>query len=93
MTGALGGITTLVFSGGIGENLALIRERICRELDFLGLELDEHLNSNHAAIISSKKSRVSIRIIRTDEELIIAQNAYTVLGLTKNYKLKTQHMT
>ena len=76
---ALGGLDTLVFSGGIGEHSAVIRARICQGLGFLGLELDEEQNLTSAAVISTSSSDVSVRVIRTDEELIIAQAVYSYL--------------
>lgn len=71
---ALGGLDTLVFSAGIGENSAVIRSRICAGLEFLGVSLDEALNTGCAAIISSEASRVTVRVIRTDEESQIARS-------------------
>lgn len=68
---ALGGLDTLVFAGGIGENCAEVRSRVCQELKFLGIELDEAANATHAAVIST--GRVTVRVIRTDEELMIAR--------------------
>jgi len=69
---ALGGLDTLVFAGGIGENAAPLRERICAGLQFLGLELDATRNAAHAGVISGEQSRVTVRVIRTDEESMIA---------------------
>ncbi len=71
---ALGGLDVLVFSGGIGENAAPIRWRICEGLGFLGIEIDESRNQTAAGIISSDASRVCVRIIRTDEEVMIARS-------------------
>ena len=72
---ALGGVDTLVFAGGIGENAPLIRERICASLGFLGIELDAARNAESAALISAAASRVTVRVIRTDEELMLARSA------------------
>ena len=69
----LGGLETLVFSGGIGENSAEVRARICGGLGFLGVELDEAENTANAPLISTHASRVAVRVIRTDEELIMAR--------------------
>lgn len=69
----LGGLDTLVFSGGIGEHVAEVRARICAGLGFLGVELDMAQNAAHAAVISSAASRVIVRIIPTNEERMIAQ--------------------
>jgi len=80
-TAALGGLDTLVFAGGIGENEPPVRARICEGLDFLGLELDESRNEKTASVISTDASRVTVRVIRTDEELMIARSVGRVLGL------------
>jgi acetate kinase len=79
---ALGGLHTLVFAGGIGENAPVIRARICDGLDFLGIELDKSRNAKTAAVISRNSSRVTVRVIRTDEELMIARSVGRVLGLS-----------
>ena len=78
---ALGGLDTLVFSAGIGERSALIRARICEGLGFLGIELDDPRNAAQAPVISTDASRVTVRIIPTDEELMIARSVSRVLGL------------
>jgi len=78
---ALGGLDTLVFSGGIGENAPAVRARICDGLGFLGIELEEERNAANEGVISAAASRVAVRVIRTDEELIIAKMACEVLGL------------
>lgn len=70
---ALGGLDTLVFSGGIGENAAPVRRRICDGLQFLGIELDESLNRSNAPRISPDSARVATRVIHTDEEFVIAE--------------------
>ncbi|QTE38862.1 acetate/propionate family kinase [Mucilaginibacter sp. P25] len=72
-TAALGGVDTLVFTGGIGENAPVIRERICTGLDFLGLKLNAEANTNQNKNISANDSRVNVYIIPTDEELMMAQ--------------------
>ena len=69
----LGGLDTLVFSAGIGENAPDVRTRICSGLGFLGIELDESRNAVNAPVISSDKSPATVRMIRTDEELMIAR--------------------
>ena len=71
---ALGGLDTLVFAGGIGENAPPVRARICDGLDLLGIELDEVQNTQNSAVISAHASRVKVRVIRTDEELMIARS-------------------
>jgi acetate kinase len=79
---ALGGLDTLVFAGGIGENAPLVRERICAELGFLGIELDLARNNRGAALISSGSRHVKVRVIRTDEAHIIAQSVASLLAAT-----------
>jgi len=76
---AMGGVNTLVFAGGIGENCPSIRHRICEGLNFIGLDLDATLNTANAAQISAPGSRVSIRVIHTNEELMIARSVSTLL--------------
>ncbi len=78
---ALGGLDTLVFAGGIGENAPLIRKRICDGLGFLGIELDPKRNAKNAPLISRDAGRVKVRVIRTDEELMIARSVTRVLKL------------
>jgi len=77
---ALGGVDTFVFAGGIGENAPLIRSRICEGLNFIGIELDESHNVKTAPVISKNSSRVTVRVIRTDEDLMIARSVSRVLG-------------
>jgi acetate kinase len=78
---ALGGLETLVFAGGIGENAPSVRARICDGLGFLGIELDETRNAKSAPLISPDASRVAVRVIRTDEELMIATSVARLLSL------------
>jgi len=78
---ALGGLDTLVFSAGIGERSAPIRTRICAGLGFLGIDLDETRNVAHAAVISTDASRVTVRVIPTNEEQMIARAVVRVLRL------------
>jgi acetate kinase len=70
----LGGLDTLVFAGGIGENAPVVRARICEGLGFLGVELNELHNAETAPVISAQTHRVTVRVIRTDEELMIARS-------------------
>ena len=79
---ALGGLDTLVFAGGIGENAPVVRQRICQGLDFLGIELDEDQNAANAGVISAKSGRVTVRVIHTDEEWMIAKLVAGVIGLS-----------
>jgi len=76
----LGGIDTLVFAGGIGENAPQVRARICSGLGFLGIELNPTANARNDAVISRAASRVKVRVIRTDEELMIARSVHRTLG-------------
>jgi acetate kinase len=85
---ALGGLDTLVFAAGIGENAPLVRRRICAGLGFLGIELDRQRNARNAPLISSGQGRVKIRIIRTDEELMIARSVTRVLGFAATRKAR-----
>jgi acetate kinase len=78
---ALGGLDTLVFSGGIGENAPVIRDRICEGLGFLGIEVNQKRNAKNAPLISPDAGRVQVRVIRTDEELMIARSVTRVLNL------------
>jgi acetate kinase len=77
----LGGLDTLVFAGGIGENASIVRKRICDGLGFLGVEMDLQRNAQHASVISSDAGRVKVRVIHTDEELVIAKSVTRVLNL------------
>jgi len=76
---ALGGLDTLVFAGGIGENASVIRARICEDLAFLGIELEEERNVANASVISAAASRVTVRVMRTDEELMIARSVWNLV--------------
>jgi acetate kinase len=78
---ALGGLDTLVFAGGIGENAPVVRARICDGLEFLGIELEEKRNEVNVGVISATAGRVAVRVIRTDEERMIAKTVCRVLGL------------
>jgi acetate kinase len=78
---ALGGIDTLVFAGGIGENAPAIRKQICNGLGFLGIELDGRRNAKNAALISPDTAPVKVRVIHTDEELMIARSVSRILNL------------
>ena len=75
----LGGLDTLVFAGGIGEHAAAVRARVCEGLDFLGLRLEPARNGVAAAVISAAGSRVTVRVIPTDEELMMARLARELL--------------
>jgi acetate kinase len=77
---ALSGLDTLVFAGGIGEKAPLVRARICEGLGFLGIELEEKRNAANEGVISIDASRVKVRVIHTDEELMIAETVCDTLG-------------
>jgi acetate kinase len=79
---ALGGLDTLVFSGGIGENAPTVRARICDGLGFLEIKLDENRNAGNEGMISADSGGVAVRIIHTDEEWMIASTVCRVMGLT-----------
>jgi acetate kinase len=89
---ALGGVETLVFSGGIGENAPEVRARICDGLEFLGIELDEKRNAANEGLISAATGRVAVRVIRTDEELTIAKTVCDVLGLGMTGRDEHRHL-
>jgi acetate kinase len=78
---ALGGLDTLVFAGGIGENAPIVRARICEGLGLLGIELNPSRNAENAAVISADGRRVTVRIIHTEEELMIAKAVGRILDL------------
>src|SRR5208282_4426115 len=71
---ALGGLDTLVFAGGIGENCPSVRARICEGLGFFGVELNPARNAENAAVISTGGGGAAVRVIRTDEEIMIARS-------------------
>jgi len=76
----LGGLDSLVFAGGIGENSSVVRSRICEGLGFLGIQLDEAKNAAGEPVISADASSAQVRVIRTDEEIIIAKAVCRILG-------------
>ena len=80
---ALGGLDALIFTGGIGERAPAIREKICSGLEFLGIRLDAAQNAANAPVISTTASRVNIRVIQTNEDLMIVQHVLSVLGQSK----------
>ena len=85
-TAVLGGLDTVIFSAGIGQNAPVIRERICSGLGYLGLKLDVRRNRRNAAVISAAGSRVCVRVIRTDEELMIARSVVRMLHLPRRQR-------
>lgn len=80
LAAAMGGLDTLVFTGGIGTHSSVIRERICRDLSFLGIILEQQANQNNSEIISAESSWVTVCALETNEEQIIAQHAYNLLN-------------
>jgi acetate kinase len=79
LAAALGGLDTIVFAGGIGEHVPEVRAEICGGLDFLGVKLDASRNSRGCDVISADQSRVAIRIIPTDEEIVIVRIVRSLL--------------
>jgi acetate kinase len=90
LAASLKGINAIVFTGGIGENSPAIRERICRDAAWLGVELDSEANNAGKRRISTKGSRVAAWVIATNEELMIAQ--HTLLNLqASRYGISSEH--
>ncbi|HEX5975511.1 MAG TPA: acetate/propionate family kinase [Rubrobacteraceae bacterium] len=82
LTAALGGLDALVFTGGIGEHSATVRERICEGLGFLGIRLDPDRNAEHAPVISRDGDPVTVRVIPTDENLMVARHTRQLITPT-----------
>jgi len=74
LAAALGGLDALVFTGGIGEHAAPVRERVCEGLGFIGIRLDPDRNAAHAPVISSDDAAVTVRVVPTDEDLMVARH-------------------
>lgn len=81
LAAAMGGLDAFAFTGGIGENAAPVRARVCRDLAWLGLELDEAANADGGPVISQAGSRVTAYVVPTDEELVIARHTRRLLRL------------
>jgi acetate kinase len=79
LAAVLGGLDTLIFTGGIGEHAAPIRARICAGMDFLGIQLDEGRNAAHAPVISRDGSAATVRVMPTNEDLMIARHTYQLV--------------
>ena len=77
---AMGGLDALVFTGGIGENSKEIREEVCKEMEFLGIHLDDLKNQNADEIISTENSKVKVMRIPTNEELVIARDTAKIVS-------------
>ena len=80
LAAALGGLDAIVFTGGVGENAVAIRERVCRDAAWLGVELDAGANARGGPRISVGSSRVSAWVVPTNEELMIARHTQRVLA-------------
>ena len=80
LAAVLGGLDTLVFTGGIGEHAAPIREEICRELSYLGVDLDPDRNSRSESVVTVDGSRCTVRVIATDEERVVARHTAQLTG-------------
>jgi acetate kinase len=76
---SMGGLDAFVFTGGIGENSSLVREKVCEELEFLGIEIDKERNANKEVIISKEGGKVTVCCIPTNEELVIALDTNTIV--------------
>ena len=83
MATTLGGIDLLVFTAGVGEHNATIRERVCAELEWLGARLDPEANARHASVISAPESGFTIAVEPTNEEWVAAQRSHELLGFTE----------
>lgn len=82
MAAAMGGIDALVFSGGIGENSRLVRERICERLGWMGIEIDHARNARSEAVVSSDLARTTVMVVPTNEELVMARAARAAMPPT-----------
>jgi acetate kinase len=80
LAAVLGGLDTLVFTGGIGEHATPVREEICRELSYLGIDLDPDRNSRSESIVTVDGSRCTVRVIATDEERVVARHTAELTG-------------
>ena len=81
LVAALGGLDALIFTGGIGEHAVPIRARVCQDAHWLGIDLNVEANSTGGPKISSDKSTVSVWVIPTDEDLMIARHTQDVIHL------------
>jgi acetate kinase len=90
LAAALGGVDGIVFTAGVGENSAEIRQRICAASAWLGIELDNDANTNKATRISSSLSKISVWVIPTNEELMIARHTGELLGLRGATRVETR---
>jgi len=79
LSAVLGGLDTLIFTGGIGENAPSIRERICKDLEFLGIDVERDRNLKNSPMISRDRGPVAVRVMKTNEELMIARHTYALI--------------
>ena len=80
LAAVLGGIDTLVFTGGIGEHAAPVRWEACAGLEHLGIKIDRARNARHDPVVSAPGSSCTVRVVRTDEDLMIARHTRALLG-------------
>ena len=80
LAATIGGVDTLVFAGGIGEHASVVRARICEGLEHLGVVLDGARNAENAAVISAEGAGCTVRVIPTDEQIVIVRETLRVLG-------------
>jgi len=78
-TAAMGGVDTIIFTGGIGENAKEIRKDICNNMQFLGIDIDDDKNNKTETIISKDNSKVKVMVIPTNEELVIARDTFKII--------------
>ena len=83
-TAAMGGLDALVFTGGIGENAFEVREEVCSDMKYLGIELDDLKNENNDTVISAESSKVTVMRIPTNEELVIAMDTNRIVSESVN---------
>jgi acetate kinase len=83
LTAVLGGIDMLIFTGGIGEKSAVIRSKICKDLEYLGIRLNSELNEANAEIITIPESKCTVHVIQTKEDLMIARQTHKVIFAEK----------
>ena len=81
---AMGGLDAFVFTGGIGENAVEVRSEVCKDLEFLGVKIDEKKNSANDEIISTEDSRIKVMRIPTNEELVIALDTSEIVSSQKD---------
>ncbi len=79
MAASLGGLDQLIFTAGIGEHAAEVRRRICAGLEFLGLEIDPARNEGHEPVISADSSRATVRVVPTNEEVMVARQTHRAI--------------